>query len=510
MTVTLARGCGAALAISFLGSAAYADLTAQDVWSDWRDYMASAGYEVSGDESMSGDTLTVSDVTMSLEMPEAPGGGEITISSLQLTEQDDGSVAITLPDTIPMLVHGENEDGENFSATINYGLTSSSMDASGTPGETRYVFRAAQVTMDLVSATLDGEAIPPEMFRANLLLDTVTSVTEMKQGDTREYMQNMEADKLAYDIAFDDLDEDTDDKGALKGELRGLRFESEGALPAEMEMENMAALLADGFAVNGTFTYLSGTNSVKSTTDGSNFKMQSSSKGGEIAMAMNAEKLAYDVSQKDISLNIVSDDLPMPVAIDMESMGFSLDMPTSKSDEVQDFSVALKLSNFTIPEAIGMMFDKGGDLPRDPANLSLDLSGQAKILSDYMNPKVAEQLEESDQPPGELHALKINDLLVSMFGATLTGEGEFTFDNTDTETFDGAPRPEGEAHLNLAGANGLLDKLVDVEILSKDDAMGMRMMLGMFAVPGEGEDTLTSTIEVNEKGQVMANGQRLR
>jgi hypothetical protein len=42
------------------------------------------------------------------------------------------------------------------------------------------------------------------------------------------------------------------------------------------------------------------------------------------------------------------------------------------------------------------------------------------------------------------------------------------------------------------------------------EAMGMRMMMGLFAVPREGEDTLGSRIEVNSEGHVLANGQRLR
>ena len=40
--------------------------------------------------------------------------------------------------------------------------------------------------------------------------------------------------------------------------------------------------------------------------------------------------------------------------------------------------------------------------------------------------------------------------------------------------------------------------------------MGARMMMSMFAVPGQGEDELTSKIEVTGDGQVKANGQRLK
>ena len=64
--------------------------------------------------------------------------------------------------------------------------------------------------------------------------------------------------------------------------------------------------------------------------------------------------------------------------------------------------------------------------------------------------------------------------------------------------------------LSLTGANGLLDKLIEMGFVSSQDAMGARMMMGMLAVPGEGPDSLKSKIEINEQGQILANGQRLK
>lgn len=71
------------------------------------------------------------------------------------------------------------------------------------------------------------------------------------------------------------------------------------------------------------------------------------------------------------------------------------------------------------------------------------------------------------------------------------------------------PAPEGEANLKLVGANALIDKLIGMGLVSEDDAMGARMMMGMFTVPA-GDDTVTSKIEVNDEGHVLANGQRLK
>jgi hypothetical protein len=55
-----------------------------------------------------------------------------------------------------------------------------------------------------------------------------------------------------------------------------------------------------------------------------------------------------------------------------------------------------------------------------------------------------------------------------------------------------------------------LDKLVLMGLLPEEQAMGARMMMGLFAVPGGAEDTLTSKIEINDEGHVLANGQRIQ
>jgi hypothetical protein len=146
-------------------------------------------------------------------------------------------------------------------------------------------------------------------------------------------------------------------------------------------------------------------------------------------------------------------------------------------------------------------------LPRDPATIELDLTGEVKLTQDLMDEKAMAQM--GDTPPGELHSAKVNTLTVRAAGAELTGDGAFTFDNTDLTSFDGLPRPQGVLNLMLVGGNGLLDKLVAMGFVPEDDAMGARMMMGLFAVPA-GDDVLTSTIEVNEQGHVLANGQRLK
>lgn len=154
------------------------------------------------------------------------------------------------------------------------------------------------------------------------------------------------------------------------------------------------------------------------------------------------------------------------------------------------------------------MFDPSGALPRDPATFEIDLTGTARQLFDLFDESQAAAIEESDMP-AEIETLNIDALTLEIAGALLTGTGAFTFDNSDLTTFDGIPRPEGELNMELAGANQLIDTLISIGLLPEDQAMGARMMLSMFARPA-GDDLLTSTIEINEAGHVLANGQRLQ
>jgi hypothetical protein len=114
------------------------------------------------------------------------------------------------------------------------------------------------------------------------------------------------------------------------------------------------------------------------------------------------------------------------------------------------------------------------------------------------------------ETPAVLYGLTVNDVTLSIAGAEITGKGGFTFDNTDLVTFDGLPAPTGAIDFDLYGVNGLLDTLGQMGLLPQEQSMGARMMLGLFARPGQGEDHLTSTIEVKADGSVYANGQQIK
>jgi hypothetical protein len=507
MTAFIRRGMGAALILTSTAQFTYAEVTAQEVWADWKTYMSSVGYEVTGTESTSGDTLTVSDVSMSMNMPEDDGTITVEMGALEFTESGDGTVAVAMPSTMPMRISGQ-DDGKKFDVVVSYAQSGYSMIVSGDPDAMNYNYSASQVKLALDSISVDGKKMPADLARVDVTMTNVTSSTQMKLAEMRDYSQRMSVGSLNYDIAFSDPE--SEDKGALTGSLQELSFQGAGIMPLEMSTADFQAMLASGFAFDGAFEYASGNSSMNAVGDGEAFSFTGSSKGGKLGVKMDATQIAYDASQKGISINVTTNQLPFPISVEMAETGFSLKMPVAKSKEKQDFSMAVKLANFTMSEMIWSMFDPGAVLPRDPATIALDVSGKAKVLVNFLDPKVAETLNQLEAAPGELHALDINELVVSAAGSKLTGKGSFTFDNNDLTTFDGMPAPSGVANLKLVGANGLMDKLIQMGLMSDSDAMGARMMMGMLAVPGDDPDTLKSKIEINGQGHISANGQRIK
>jgi hypothetical protein len=251
--------------------------------------------------------------------------------------------------------------------------------------------------------------------------------------------------------------------------------------------------------------------------DGASFQMtvveddepmniETSNGPGELQVAISKEGIEYLGGATDLAVNLVGGEIPFPVSFNMDEIGYEFVMPLAASEEAQDFALGLTLGGLVVPDMLWNIFDPSAILPRDPATLSFALDGKTRLFKDLMDPS----LEDSEEFPGELTALTLSDLVVEIGGAELTGTGDFTFDNSDLESFDGMPRPEGAADFRLLGGNALLDKVIEMGFVSQEEAMGARMMMGIFATPGPSEDELNSRIEVNDQGHVLANGQRLR
>lgn len=499
-------GTATALIVSFSSQAALADVTAQDVWSDWQEYLAASGYQVSGSEQMSGDTLTVSDITMTLPIPEEQMTFKMEMPSISLTENGDGTVNIGLPSPYPLAFSAKEGLETKLSGEIVLDHENTVIHVSGDPNNLTYTYSSDRTAMRVDNLTMEGKKTPPEAMKVEIALTGTSGVSKMSKGELRKVDQQFQAEALSYDIAFSDPE--SAGQGMLKGELKGLTGTALGSIPKDMDTTDMDALLKAGFDMGGSLAYSSGSGSMQGSGDGESFSIESSSDGGGFKFAMSANQLAYDITGLNTAINMTSDSLPFPVAIRAAETALNLAFPVSKSDTPQDFRFGLTLGGFTMSDMIWSMFDPGGALPHDPATVAVDLNGQATLDVDIMDPEQAAAM--GGKPPGEVNALNIDTLLVSAVGAKLQGMGSFTFDNSAFRQYGAPPQPIGQIELQLDGANALIDKLIQMGFIQEQDAMGARMMMGMFAVPGDGPDSLKSKIEFNDQGHILANGQRIQ
>ncbi|WP_406646521.1 DUF2125 domain-containing protein [Aliisedimentitalea scapharcae] len=506
MSVSFARGLSAASIFAISTSTGWADVSPQDVWSDWKSYLTGMGYDISAQESQSGGVLTVSDLSLGMQVPDAEGVVTMTMPQLVFTDNGDGSVNVTLPAEFPMLMSMRPDGEESVDIELNYAHADAVMTVSGDPDDMTSDYSASTASIALKSLNVDGEAVPASVGNFAMTMNNVASSTQTIVAEGRSYAQNMSADSLTYQLGF--KDPDSDDQASFNGTLNQIGFQGTAAVPADANPNDVRAMLDAGFSFDGTFSYGQATTSMSGAGDGETFGFEGQTQDGAVGVAMSATHLSYDVQQKATSMSISSGELPFPIMLSMSGFGFNMSMPIAKSDAEQDFAFGISLTEFTVPDMLWGMVDPAAIMPRDPATIVVDLSGKAKMLFDLMDPESAAEM--GDQPPGELNALTVNDLQVAAAGAKIAGTGDFTFDNTDLQSFDGMPAPSGVANLSISGANGLIDRLIQMGFLAEEDAMGARMMMGMLAVPGETPDTLTSKIEINDQGHIIANGQRIK
>lgn len=500
----------AALGI-FLGTtAAFADVTAEDVWADWRDYMAASGYDLQATESRSGDTLTVSDVVMTFDVPEEDTSVTVSMGDLDFIDNGDGTVSISVAPDMPIGVTVAGPDGEEADIGLDYATRDLSIDVSGDPDNLTYTYSADMAAVTLQELSVEGEAVNMEDFgAASIEFADIAGSTQMTVGELRKSTQTLTSGAVSYLVDFKDP-EGGEGRLEMRGGADGTQYRGTFAMPAELDTGDMARMLRQGFAVDGTFAFENGSSAFNFQENDQVVQGSSSSESGSLRVAMDEGGLVYAGSAQGIEMDMAGSDLPFPIELAMQETGFNVEMPVTSGEEKQDFALGIALRDFTMSDAIWGIFDPGGQLPRDPATVALDVTGKVRLFLDLLDPEDMEALDSGEEMPGEINSLDLNSLTVRAAGAELTGEGGFTFDNSDLTTFNGLPAPTGEVNLKLVGGNALLDKLVAMGLVPEEQASGARMMMGLFAVPGDDEDTLTSKIEVTGDGQVLANGQRIK
>ncbi|MHA6326168.1 DUF2125 domain-containing protein [Roseivivax sp. CAU 1753] len=482
-----------------------ADVTPEQVWEGFRTYLETSGYTVSADRNDAGGNVVVAGLTATMAMPEENGALVFEASEVVFEDQGDGTVLILFPESMPITITTDTDDEPETVVSLDYSHSGLAIVASGTEAKTRYDLSADRLGIDLAGITVDGTPLPEEMGNGSFAMAGMSGSMSLDYGDLLQVTQAMEIAELSYGVSF--TDPETGDTGNLSGALTEVAMEGSGDIPEIKPDLTGEALIKAGLKARATFSYATGQSQFSGTSDGDAAEGQSSSSGGSFAFALSEDGMQYDVGTENLQMSATVPDLPFPVSASADRIQLAFSVPVMASDDPQDFKLLLQLAGLEMADVIWSMLDPQEILPRDPATLIVDVTGQVTTFLSILDP---EAMEAADGAPGEVNSVTINALQLMAAGAEMKGEGAFTFNNDDLETFDGMPAPTGEATLSLEGGNALIDKLIEMGIMSEEDAMGARMMISMFSVPGGGADRLTSTVTITEEGQILANGQRIR
>ena len=498
-------GSSVSAAALVAGLAPASALTPEEAWTAIQTLNKISGYETSGTATRVGDTLTISDLTYSQTQDEFELS--IDLADVTLTDLGGGVVGVGYPETSEMVMNFVIED-EEVSIPVQLSMSGLNAEMAGDPENVEYVYAFDTMAMtfsDFERFAGEGE---PVKGVVSLSMDGLSGTSTIGTADIIDFASAMKWAEAALVANIEGIEEPGN--LVMSFGVGAGAYDFTTRMPADIDTSDPAARFAQGVSMSGTMTYedlVFALNGSGFEGDGPNATGSYSLGAGRADFAVKDGAVSMETTGKNLAMSMQSPDIPLPsISAFIAESGMAVTFPMVMSEDPQDYKLAFAYRGLTVEDSIWDLFDPQGILPRDPATISLDLSGKMEWLIDI--------LSGAEPQPGEIPALiydvAINDLTIDLAGASVEGSGAFELNHDDYISFDGIPAPIGDASFVITGANGLLDNLVEMGLMPEEQVLGVRMMMGIFATPGEGEDVLTSTIETTADGQVFANGQRLK
>lgn len=528
------RLTSSALALMASAMPALADVTPEEVWQSWLDYYQASGYTVTeGSRDLAGETLTLKDVK--LDMAAEGVTASIIVPEVTLQATGDGKVRSVYAGDIAMKTTGkiaadaEGEtaaEAEEFSFAAVLSMPGNETVTSGSKEDMTNVstLPTMKLSVDMAPEAAEGEAAVTSTIVMTNSVGTMHVVTE---GEGK-YDTAMTSEKAEVTLNASGEGEGT---MTLSGVIADIELTGElvGMAAMAEAQNNMAAALNKGLSIDGKvkagktdFTFDFDKPAGETEGDAAqSAKGSAALEGFDLAVSMSKDGLGYQVNSDKSTAELTSSDLPFPVTYGMEGTSFDVQFPVSQSDEPAPFKVAYSVNGLTIGDAIWDLFDPSKQLPRDPASIDVDVTGSLKVLKDLLDPSVmeasaedmdtemseGEDMAEYTPTPSPIEPIEvtINQIAISAVGAKVSASGTLA-----PSEDGGMDAPVGTINARYEGVNGLMDKLGAMGLIPQDQIAGFRMMLAMFARPGDGEDVLSTELEFKEDGSVFANGQQVK
>ncbi|MDU8927749.1 hypothetical protein RXV86_10170 [Alisedimentitalea sp. MJ-SS2] len=488
-----------------------ADLTVDDAWNTWKAQFTALGLRFEASETRDGEALQIGELRLNADFPLGFGTVYVHVPGPRFEPMDGGRVAVTMAPTGLMSMGGDITGEGSFAMAFEVQDNNSRGVMSGTTTAVISDWTSDGFSAALVDLAVSGEQAVD--ISGNLTMGPLTAHHETTLADGMlglTAVTEMSGYDLQYTASLPDRD-----LGQMEVAATGMA--------GKTTSRSQFSLPETGIDILGLHKQLRNDLdlSIRTITDVTS-STQSVKVDGELVSDQKTSATDYDVFVKlgrfgldyggrvgGFNADLIMPELPFPISFGGGAADFRLLIPLLMGED-QDAALHMGFNDITLNDGLWAMFDPEQQLPRDPMTVVLDAASKASILFEFLDLRA---LLDGAQPPALPVMAKtatLNDLRLAGAGAEVTGKGDFTFDYSDLTTFDGMPAPEGRASFTINGAHGLIDKLIAMGLMEQSDAMGARLMMGLLTQPGDGDDVLTTTIEVKKTGEVLANGQRLQ
>jgi hypothetical protein len=478
---------------------AAADVTPEQVWDHWQQLATSFDATLAARSvARDGDTLVLQGV--SLTTPSMANTPVAPIAWIRLQDRGNGTVRVTAVPRHRMALTGQAGDGAPFAVTVDMAADALETLVVGDAARLDHVITADRLQLSL--------AMPPDdqmrNARVDLGLDGAVFSFVSDLGGSFGASLAGDGGVAQAEIGFRGTAADGS-VYALRAEHRPMRvtYGVAPVLPGDSLLPTAFAARIGVMAERGALDLRA--------TDPTGDALSVTGQTGGVRLDASTEdgRIAYGWMAADLRSEIGVTGLRDPYVIALAETSGNIDIPIGALDRPDPFRLAFGWRNLDLGSAIWRRIDPEGALDHGPLTLALDLSGTMRWTSDIFGTPAAPTA--TDDLPFAVDELRVATVEIAGGGATITGSGDLTLDTAAVADLGqggtSLQRPPVYGRVELAGQGiaGLLDAL-DAHGGAAALAASARSIIGLIAVPGRGDDTLVSEIEITPEGKAVANG----
>lgn len=474
-----------ALVATALPGLGFAQTTPQAVLDEWLAFDAalpSVAFQYETTQSSPGFIrLAPWNMTLGFEFPGMAVSEAITMDWVELRANDDGTVTISMADSIAGAITTAQDMGDiqaTSDATITVNAAHGSMVVSGAPGAHVYTVAYPEITTEMVQTTLtNGQSLTTtqqQTMRGVHSTMTVTggplgiiTVSGVMDGGTLHSDQQIEpGQSMTMDGTF----------GAT-------------AMDARINMAFMAAQPVDFGAMDlaAKFT-LADTQMLLSASVGLDMTFDFASFGVDFTLNPVNAAIAVDMGATSVGGAVQA----MPLAFDFDGFSYAVSLPLGPRDTLGEARFNVHLQNLIVTESIMSLFDPTNALGRYGLSAQLDALGRMQPPFDLGNMAALDRMGPPEIESGTVtFSASYGDLAVAASGEGVNQGGV----------------PVGQLSARAANLSEFLNKLTQIGLLQPQQNLMAQGMLGMMAAPGTTPNALQTSIEMRPDGTVWVNGQ---